>query len=205
MKVLFRFHIPDGKAWTLCLLLMISVQVTRAQDSGVGGSSDHVQDHSPQGALWRAAVVPGWGQIYNRQYIKLPFVYGAMGGLIFAIVSLNDDYQLYRKAFQYKAFQELVESGTLETNPRESFLSSYNLLVEQFGPISSRPIRTRRDNLRRNRDLSIVGIGLVYGLSILDAFVSAHLMDFDVDENLSLRMTPAMPGIRISASVRLAP
>ncbi len=205
VELFLRIHIPDGKVWAVCLLLLLSAQVSRAQESQTGREAAHQQNHSPNGALFRAAAIPGWGQIYNRQYIKLPFVYGAMAGLILAVIRLNDDYQLYRNAFQYKAFQELVESGSLESNPRQSFMSSYEQLVDQFGPISSGPIRNRRDNLRRNRDLSIVGIGLVYGLSILDAFVSAHLMDFNVDDHLSLRMTPEIPGIRITASVGLSP
>jgi Family of unknown function (DUF5683) len=163
-----------------------------------------VSVHDPGGALRRAAAVPGWGQIYNRQYLKLPVLYGAMGGLIFAVIRLSSDYALYRKAFQYKAFQELVDTGSLESNPRENFRSSYETLVGKFGPISSRPIGARRDNLRRNRDLSILGVGLVYGLSILDAFVSAHLMDFNVDDNLAFGLDADYAGVRITAKISLS-
>ncbi|MDX1429670.1 MAG: DUF5683 domain-containing protein [Rhodothermales bacterium] len=158
--------------------------------------------HSPKGALWRAAVLPGWGQVYNRQYLKLPFLYAAIGGLTYLVIDVNDEYLLYRRAFLYKSFQELVDSGQLESNPNEGLKSYYDNLANQFGEIPSAPIRERRDNLRRNRDLSVVGIGLVYGLSILDAFISAHLLDFDVGEDLSLSLFPGPLGIETTLYVR---
>ncbi len=153
------------------------------------------QDHSPRGALWRSAAVPGWGQIYNRQHVKVPFVYAALGALVVSTVRNQRDYTLYRDAFQYKAFQELVDAGQLESNPNADQLPAYNKLVAEFGPISSRPIETRRNNFRRNRDLSSIGIGFVYGLAMLDAYVSAHLLDFDVEEDLSIRLHVSPEGM----------
>jgi len=167
------------------------------------GQADSLDLRTPSGALWRAAVVPGWGQFYNRQYIKMPFVYGAIGGLIVAAIRNNQDYQLYRKAFLYKAFEEQVESGTIETNPRADNKSSYDELAAKFGPISSFPLRGKRDNIRRNRDLSYLGAGLIYTLSILDAFVSAHLLDFDVDEILSLKVSPVLDGITVRVRIAI--
>jgi len=159
--------------------------------------------HSPQGALWRSAAVPGWGQIYNKQYIKLPFVYGALGYLVFQAVSSHDDYVLYREAFQYKAWQELVDSGQADENPKIGFKDSYDVISGEFGAISSRPLGNQRNNFRRSRDLSFVGVGLVYGLAMLDAFVSAHLLDFDVGEDLNFQVTPAAGGFRLSARFHL--
>lgn len=158
--------------------------------------------HSPSGALWRAAVAPGWGQVYNRQYLKLPFLYAAIGGLVYLVVDINDEYLLYRRAFLYKSFQELVDTGQLAENPNLDLKPFYDELAGQFGEIPSDPIRNRRDNLRRNRDLSVVGIGLVYGLSILDAYISAHLLDFDIGEDLTLSVLPSLHGPRTVVSVR---
>lgn len=159
--------------------------------------------HSPRKALLRGALAPGWGQIYNRQYIKLPFVYGAIGVLAYSAVTAHSDYVLYREAFQYKAWQELVEAGQETTNPKAGFQSSYDEIAAEFGAISSRPLQSQRNNFRRSRDLSFVGIGLVYGLAMLDAFVSAHLLDFDVGEDLSFQATPTMGGFRLSARFHL--
>jgi hypothetical protein len=158
---------------------------------------------SPKGALWRSAAIPGWGQIYNRQYIKLPFIYGALGGLIYSAVTTHQDYILYRQAFQYKAYEEQVEAGTIDTNPKSSFKGSYDELAAEFGAISSRPLEVQRNNFRRSRDLSFVGIGLVYSLAMLDAYVSAHLLDFDVGEDLNIQVTPLSGGFRLRALVPL--
>ncbi len=158
---------------------------------------------SPKGALWRSAIAPGWGQIYNKQYLKLPFVFGALGGLIYNAISTHQDYILYREAFQYKAFQERVDSGTINSNPRASFESSYEQVAAEFGAISSRPLEAQRNIFRRSRDLSFVGVGLVYGLAMLDAYVSAHLLDFDVGENLNIQVEPRPGGIRLKALVPL--
>ncbi len=140
-------------------------------------------------------AIPGWGQVYNRQYIKLPFLYGAIGGLAFLVSDLNGDYLRYRRAYLYKSFQELVDSGQLTENPNESLKPYYDELAARFGAISSSPLRSQRDKLRRNRDLSIVGIGLVYGLSVLDAYISAHLLDFDVSEDLTVVVRPDPNGL----------
>ena len=160
-------------------------------------------DHTPKGALWRAAALPGWGQIYNRQYLKLPFVYAALGTLVYTAITNHQDYILYREAFQYKAFQEQVDSEVISSNPRSSFKGSYDKISAQFGAISSRPLEAQRNIFRRSRDLSFVGVGLVYGLAMLDAYVSAHLMDFDVGENLSIQVAPYPGGFSLKALVPL--
>ncbi len=200
----------DSRCACLCAAaLSLALAMTLVAPRPAAAQSDTTRTtatppHSPRAALWRSAVLPGWGQVYNRQYYKLPIVYAGLGLLTAAAVSLHRDYLLYRKAFQYKAFQELVESGQLEENPKADFEDAYNRIAAKFGPISSAPLRSRRDVLRRNRDLTFIGIGIVYGLQMLDAFVSAHLFDFDIDENLtlSLRPTPGPAGLR--ASVRLS-
>jgi hypothetical protein len=141
--------------------------------------------------------------MYNGQYVKLPFVYGALGGLIAAVITLDDEYDLYNHAFQYKAYQELVDAGQIEQNPRAGFESAYERIASQVGQVSSRPLEIKRNNLRRGRDLSAIGLGLVYGLAMLDAYVSAHLLDFDVGEDLGLSVAPSPGGLRISAGVKL--
>ena len=64
------------------------------------------------------------------------------------------------------------------------------------------PIRSQRDNLRRNRDLLYFGLVFWYGLSVLDAVVSAHLMDFDVGEDLTVALYPEPVTSGLTATVR---
>lgn len=158
--------------------------------------------HSPRRALIRGAIIPGGGQIYNRQYLKLPFVYGALGGITYFASYNWRQHKLYTRAFQYKGWQEAVDAGSAETNPYPQFQDDYQQLVNNLGQgndIPSSRIKPLRDNFRRNRDLSLFGIGLVYGLTLIDAFVSAHLLDFDVDEDLTMHVMPHPSGATLAA------
>lgn len=144
-------------------------------------------DHSPRGALIRAAILPGWGQIYNRQYYKLPFVYAGLGGFVYGVLYTNDRVRYYRRAYLYRAWEDLQP----DDNPYEHYIGTYNDLVEQLGfEIDAEPLKNQRNKFKRNRDLFVLGVGLFYGLTMLDAFVSAHLRDFDVGEDLTLRVAP---------------
>lgn len=141
-------------------------------------------EHSPRGALWRAAAVPGWGQVYNRQYLKVPAVYAGLGLLIANVIHSNNRYLLYRHAYLYATQPEVYPQ--------------YANVAARFSQIIDAGrqdlLRQQRDVFRRNRDLSYIGIGLFHGLSILDAYVSAHLRDFDIDEDLSVRIDPIYAG-----------
>ena len=138
-------------------------------------------------------AVPGWGQIYNRQYIKLPIVYGGIGLFAYAAHQNHAEYRLYRNAFQYRAWEDTVEEG--DENPAARFKADYEELSARFGPIGPGSIERERDNFRRNRDLSILGIGAVWAIGVLDAYVSAHLSDFDVGEDLTVSVDPLwLPG-----------
>jgi hypothetical protein len=141
--------------------------------------------HSPRGALWRTAAVPGWGQYYNRQYYKIPFVYAGLAGLGFRIVRSNRQYRLYSRAALFKN----------ETDPREQYESDYREAARELtgrrdADVGASQLRQVRDQFRRQRDLAILGAGLFYALTLLDAYVSAHLLTFDVDEDLAVRVQP---------------
>ena len=153
-------------------------------------------DHSPRGALWRAAVAPGWGQLYNRQYYKIPFVYAGLAGGGYAIYEMNRRYLLFRHANLYK-----IGEGRDGKNPYQQFEGDYNRVIERLGgeentggDVSGRQLRTLRDKYRRWRDLSIVGTGLFYALTILDAYISAHLLTFNVGDDLALDVRPTGGG-----------
>lgn len=141
--------------------------------------------HSPRGALWRTAAVPGWGQYYNRQYYKIPFVYAGLAALGVRIVRTNRQYGLFRRAALFRN----------ETDPREQYQSAYRkaargLTGRRDADVSASQLRQVRDRYRRQRDLAILGTGLFYALTLLDAYVSAHLLTFDVDDNLAVRVHP---------------
>ncbi len=145
------------------------------------------QPHTPRGALWRAIVLPGWGQVYNHDYWKLPIVYGGLVASISATAYYSHWYGEYRHAYLYAAY--------LNTSPHPYI--AYRETYEALGSLPASILRQQRNRLRRNRDLAIMSIGLAYALSVLDAYVSAQLMDFDVSPDLSLHIYPGTRGIAI--------
>ncbi len=159
-------------------------------------------EHSPRRALWRAAAVPGWGQVYNRQYYKLPFVYGGLAALGYAIYRMNRSYGLHRRGAIFAQGQRLTNQGQdipSVISDWASYEGDYAEAVRRAGgstdnladlPLSPSQLRQQRDKFRRWRDLSIVGTGLFYALTLVDAYVSAHLLTFDVGGDLALDVRP---------------
>ncbi|MDA0194052.1 MAG: DUF5683 domain-containing protein [Bacteroidetes bacterium] len=135
----------------------------------------------PKKAATYAAVFLGLGQIYNKQYYKLPIVYG--GGMFFIhLVKRNN--QLYR-AFRNALFNEI------DTDPTTS--SPF-----PDGIYSAEALRLNTDKTRRDRDFAII-IGLLwYGMTIVDAHVSAHLDEFNVNDELAFKVTPTLISIPTS-------
>lgn len=144
------------------------------------------------------ALVPGLGQIYNRKYWKLPIVYGAFVGCVYAITWNNRNYTDYSNAYldimtDYQKVQDAKNAGKEYNGPWGSW--------EIFVPVGSEKeyvsntqfqdnLKRRKDYYRRYRDLSIIITVGVYALSIIDAYVDAQLFDFDISSDLSLHWSP---------------
>ena len=127
----------------------------------------------PRVATRRSAILPGWGQIYNRRYWKLPLVYGGLGITAGVFVYNVKNYRLLRLAYIYK-----IDTDT--TNDK--------LIDPRFSQFSAASIRTNRDLFRQNVDYSVLFFILFWGLQVVDATVDAHLKGFDVNDNLSLEL-----------------
>lgn len=122
---------------------------------------------SPSKAAFYSAVVPGLGQAYNKQYWKIPLVYAAIGVPLYYYSWNNTKYHEYRDAYKDK----------LAGRPVTGELANFD---------EQRLINAQRHH-QKNRDLSmLLAIGF-YIANIVEANVSAHLMQFNVNENLSLR------------------
>lgn len=170
---------------------MVEANRTRAQPDSVRTKilkeKGFSPDHSPTGALWRSAAVPGWGQYYNRQYYKIPFVYAGFAALAYRIITAHQDYQLFKRAHLFGRGPELSDG---DENPYQQYQSQFNEVTSQLGTERLSVIRSQRDQFRRRRDLSILWTGLFYGLNVLDAYVSAHLLTFDVGDTMDMQVRP---------------
>ncbi len=141
---------------------------------------------NPKRAMWLAIVLPGAGQIYNRKYWKLPIVYGGFIGCLYAATWNNQMYHDYEQAYM----------DIMDDNPQTQ---SYNQFLHLGKTVDETNIedykslfKRRKDYYRRYRDLSIFIMIGVYALSIIDAYVDASLSEFDISDDLSLRVQPAV-------------
>jgi len=134
---------------------------------------------NPRVAAIRSAIIPGWGQAYNKKYWKIPIVYGALGttGAIF-FYNLKW-YKRLRKAV-------ILLSDTIRSNDRQIFPALMGLSVDQ--------LRTWRSEFRQNIDYSVLFFLVFWGLNVVDADVDAHLKSFDVSRNISMRIRAGLEG-----------
>lgn len=137
-------------------------------------------------AMWLAIVMPGAGQIYNRKYWKLPIVYGGFVGCFYALRWNNQMFHDYSQAYI-----DLMDSNP-QTNSYKQFLHLGMQINESNIDRYKELFRKRKDRYRRWRDLSIFSIIGVYALSIIDAYVDASLSEFDISNDLSLRIDPVV-------------
>ncbi len=138
-----------------------------------------------------SAVIPGLGQAYNKKYWKIPIVYAAMGSTIYLFSTNNTIYKNYKQAYVYK-------TDTLSST------------VDAYPDYSADDLRTLSGVYRRYRDLNVILTGLFYTLNIVDAYVDAQLVNFEVIDDLSMSVFPNLnlsaqrknPSLGLTLSVR---
>ena len=153
----------------------------------------------PQRALWLSFVIPGGGQIYNHKYWKLPIFYGGFLGCMYAFTWNQQMYLDYSQAYL-----DIMDDNPDTNSYLTMFPSSYDIdnNKSRFQTI----FKNRKDMYRRWRDLSTFCFIGVYALSIIDAYVDAHLSVFDISPDLSLRWGPTSvegphPNIGVGAAL----
>lgn len=142
-----------------------------------------------------AAALPGLGQIYNRKYWKVPFVYAGFGALGYAVSFNTKNYNSFISAYQ--DFTDIIP----ETDSYLELLVNLNpaeydpvLYPETHNPSTAAWVKTTLlngvDYYRKYRDLSYIGIAAWYLLTIIDANVDASLFDYDITDDLKASVVP---------------
>jgi hypothetical protein len=137
-----------------------------------------VKRHNPGTATLRSLILPGWGQAYNREYWKIPIVYGAVGTMAGFWIFNNMWYKRTRDAYDIRVNRP-NSADTALINPK-------------LQPLSTASLQFYRNAYRRDRDYSTLYFIITWGLNIVDATVFGHLKEFDVSEDLSLRIDPVI-------------
>jgi len=126
--------------------------------------------------MLRSAAIPGWGQLTNKQYWKIPVVYAGLGTCMYFISYNKTWYQDFKEAFVLRTDDN---PATIDQFDPDNGTSLYRYAM-------SSQLQSLRDTYRRNLELSVIALSGVYLLNLLDAYVSAHLCNFDMSEDLSL-------------------
>lgn len=124
---------------------------------------------APSRAAFYTTIVPGLGQIYNKKYWKVPLVYAGIGIPVYFWADNQRNYNRYRNEYKNR-----LQGKIDQTDETLAGLDDQRLLDGQ-------------NFYRKNRDLSVVIAVGFYVLSIVDANVDAHLMQFNVNENLTIK------------------
>ncbi len=128
-----------------------------------------IDPNRPARAAFYSALVPGLGQVYNKKYWKVPIIYGGLWISIGSYLDQNNKYQQFRDEYKRRL------DGTSDPNH------------PLFGRLDDdRLIRSQKFH-QKNRDLSALITGFIYILNIVDANIDAHLMQFNVNDNLSIK------------------
>lgn len=165
----------------LFLLLAALAPTLRAQqviaEPQVVQTSIQPQPHNPTKALL-LSLLPGAGQVYNGQAWKIPIIYGALGGVGYFVYTNYTNMMAFKNEYLHR-----VNGGSPQLEGYTSYPNSsiYNLYQSN----------------NKNFQLFVIISAAVYGLNLIDAYVFGHLYDFQVNDDLSLRLSPSLaPDLR---------
>ncbi|MDR1180498.1 MAG: DUF5683 domain-containing protein [Bacteroidales bacterium] len=133
-----------------------------------------IREHSPKKAGWMSAALPGLGQGYNKKYWKIPIIYAGFAGTSIGIYYFYGQYKIYRDEYRNR-----LNGKTDLLNPDLAGFGDDNInLIKQTN--------------QRNMEIFILVTAVWYLFNVLDAVVDAHLMSFDVSDDLSLHVAPSI-------------
>ena len=152
------------------------VQITQNPNLNIKEDSTKikvVKSHNPTTAIL-LSIIPGGGQIYNRRWWKVPIIYAGLGVSGYFIVTNAKESIAYRNEIFFRQYNDLDA-----LNPSLKEHSTENLIG-------------MRNQYRRNMEIAIGAFTIIYMLNLVDALVDAHLYDFDISDDLSMKIYPSL-------------
>ena len=149
------------------------IEITEEQPLPERRNNNRFKDHSPQKATMLSATLPGLGQAYNGKYWKIPIIYAGFATVAWFVDFNNTEYQNFRRAYLAR----------VDGNPNTT---------DDFPWVSTDRLERAMNFYRRNLEITYIAGAALYILNILDATVDAHLLDFDVGEELTMNLQPVL-------------
>jgi len=170
---------------SIMMLLMMFVLTLSAQSVSDSTSNETIVKEKkgsifagkPGKSLVMSLIIPGAGQIYNKSYLRVPFVYAAVGGMGYVMVTRVKQYHCLDAA--YKAS---IDQVPFEPTDKSQFC------MDVMNIHDPNQLRILRDQANNNRQLAIIGFALVWLAQGIDAYVDAHLKDFNISDDLSFKL-----------------
>lgn len=180
---------------TVAAIATDTVTLSLPADSLAAKEQKPVFNPDPKRALWLSVLCPGLGQVYNRRYWKIPIVVGAFVGLGYGTSWNNRMLNDYSKAYRdltdndpdTRSYMDFFPPTTQESSLDKSWLQ--------------KTLKSRKDSYRRYRDLCIIGMAAMYLINVVDAYVDASMLHFDVSPDLSMKIAPAVLNQQATASL----
>jgi hypothetical protein len=135
--------------------------------------------HDPRVATRRSLILPGWGQAYNREYWKIPIVYGIIAIPTTLFFYNNHYYKKTKFAFEARFKEQQGDSTDVPA------------IDPELAGLSISSLQNYRNAFRRDRDYSILWFLAAWALQVADATVFGHLKNFDVSNDLSMQLSPS--------------
>jgi len=157
-----------------CRMFIMACLLALTTTAGAQALPDAVPtaEHSPKKALL-LSLLPGAGQVYNGQAWKIPIIYGAFAGT---------GYLVYNNYSRMRAFKEEYLHRAGGGEPQMEGYTGY--------PNSS--IYSLYQTYNKNFQLYVIVTAAVYGLNLIDAYVFGHLYDFQINDDLTLNVSPSL-------------
>ncbi len=169
-NMIFKKRVGDTSLALFLLIFILPIQVYSQYNSDISTE----KSHSATTALWKSAVIPGWGQVYNRQAWKIGIIYGGAAAITY--IGMDN----YRNAQKFKT--EYLNRNNGNTSA----------LLPEYAKYPDQNIYNLYQTYEKNFQLSIIAGVALYALNLIDAYCYGHLFDFQINDDLSLLLTPSV-------------
>ena len=134
-------------------------------------NAQNIKKKEARKAAIYSAILPGSGQIYSKKYWKIPIIYTALATTTYYVFDNHYQYSEYKKIYINRINGDMTDEFIgIYTNDQISTLTGY---------------------YRRNKEISILLLSLSYFLNIIDASVNVHLMEYNVNDDISMNINPS--------------